>query len=363
MKKIDLFSSKIILIPIFLGSIVLTVFLLQIVFGFLSQFGWLFISFIYAYIIYVFVAPLDKLLQKIKIPSKVSLILSFLIILLILSLSIIFINPVLTQELNNLADQIKRNNFNSSFDLFVNDVARLLNTDPLQLRDSVIGNITKFAESITSNMINILSNAFFTSFQIVLALIIGYFFIKEGNTWFERFLKLIPQGYRNEVHAISEYFNRSASSFLRVQVFMAFIYGVINFMVMSGLGISFALTSSIVAFVTFIVPGVGPFISVLIPIIVAFLFDANKVVLLIIILLFVQQIILNVLIPRLYGDKVGVHPLVILLSILIGIQLFGVLGVLIFIPVVTVIINVASIYFEKTIRLSNSEEVENIKEL
>jgi len=353
MKDFDILRSKLILIPLFLASIVASVYLLQIMFSFLSQFGWIFITIIYAYILYVLIAPLNRLIQRLNIPSSISLIISFLIVIAIITLTIVFINPVLAQELKSLSEQIKRNDFGTSFDNIIDSVSKLLNTDPTNLKTSILDNLRNYTESFANNFINIISNAFFTIFQIVLALILGYFFIREGGSWFNSAMKIIPKKYKGETKILLEYFHRSASSFLQVQILMAFLYSIINFIVMSALGINFALTASIVAFITFIIPGIGPVLAVLVPLGVTFLFDGSKVLPLIVILLIVQQIILNILVPRLYGNKVGVHPIIILFLILIGIQLFGVLGVLIFIPLATVLINVGVIYFARIAREEN----------
>lgn len=347
MKNFDILKSRLIIVPVFLASIVASVYLLQIVFSFLSQFSWLFIIFLYAYLVYVIIGPLDRLLKKTKINSQFSLVLSFIIVFAILTLTIIVLNSILPQEVSVLAEQIKTTNFNSSIESILGNIAQVFNIDQGVLRANILNTIRDFGGSITSNILGILSNALLTFIQIILALIFGYFFIKDGGGWFKSFLKIIPKSYRDEVRLVSEYLNTSAKSFLSIQLLMAFIYAICNFLIMNLLGIKFALTSSIIAFLTFIIPGIGPGLSALVPISVTLLFDANKLVLLVVLLLVIQQVILNILIPKFYGNKVGVHPLVVLLSILVGIQLFGVLGAFIVIPIVTVVINVVDVYYIK----------------
>ena len=344
MKANDILKSKLILIPLFLASVVASVYLLQIVFVFLSQFSWLFIILIYAYIIYVLISPLDRILQKGDIPSNISLILSFLIVFTFLTLALLFINPILTDEVQALANQLKTLDLNNTIDTFIGNIANLFHIDASQLRTGLINSIQNLGGNITTNLLGTLSNALITFAQIILALIFGYFFIKDGQTWFKNFLKLIPKDYREETKIILGYFNKNATSFLRVQIAMAFIYAIINYIVMSILGVNFALTASLIAFITFIIPGIGPIISMIVPVTVTLLFNSSALIWLIAILLIVQQIVLNIIIPRMYGNKVGVHPLIVLLSILVGVQLFGVLGAFIVIPIVAVIINVINTY-------------------
>jgi predicted PurR-regulated permease PerM len=347
MKNFNILNSKLILIPLLLASIVATVYLLQIVFNFLSQFSWLFIVLIYAYLVYIIISPIDRLLQRFNISKNLSLMFSFLSLFLILTLLIFFVNPLVSQELTVLSNKLKSLDLNNTFDGIITNVAQLLKSDPVTFKEELLNNIKNLASGFVSNTVNLFGNVLVTTVQIILALIFGYFFVKDGKKWFEGFLKLIPEDFRSEVKIIGEYFNVSAISFISVQVLMALIYGILNYIIMSLLNIDFSLSASIIAFLTFIIPGIGPVLSILIPIFVTALFSPDRLLLIVILLLIVQQILLNILIPKLYGDKVGVHPIVILLSILVGVQLFGVMGAFISIPLVAVFVNVAEKYVKK----------------
>lgn len=349
MKNNNILNSKLILIPLGLASVVASVYLLQIVFSFLSQFNWLFIILIYAYIIYIIVAPIDRFIQRLNINPNLSLILAFIILFAVFSIVIIFINPVVAEELKNISVKLTQLNLNDTLNGFLNNIAKFINANPDEFKSNVINSISSFGTTFANNSISILSNALFTFVELVLAFIFGYFFVKDGNKWFKGFLSIIPRNYRDDIKIIGEYFNKSAVSFISVQVLMALLYGILNYIVMTILGIDFSLSASIIAFITFIIPGVGPILAMLVPVLVTALFSGDKIVLLVIILLVIQQIILNILIPKFYGNKVGVHPIIILLSILIGVQLFGIIGAFISIPLVAVFVNFIERYFKNTI--------------
>jgi predicted PurR-regulated permease PerM len=99
------------------------------------------------------------------------------------------------------------------------------------------------------------------------------------------------------------------------------------------LGLDFALPAASFAGLAVVVPVIGPFIAIVPPILVAVLTgDAWRIVVAVVALVGLQQIVVNVVGPKVVGDALGLHPMVVLAALLIGIRVAGLYGALFAIP-------------------------------
>ena len=101
-------------------------------------------------------------------------------------------------------------------------------------------------------------------------------------------------------------------------------------------GVDFAVIIGLITCVADIIPYIGPFLGFAPAVLFALIESPIKAVWVGIIFLAIQWAENNIIAPKLLGDKVGLNPLVILLSIIIGGGMFGVLGMILGVPVVSI---------------------------
>jgi len=146
--------------------------------------------------------------------------------------------------------------------------------------------------------------------------------------------RLVPVRYRAEANSFIHDVDEVIGGFVRGQVLLAVLVAVAGTIVLVATGVPYAILLGLLAGVTSIVPLVGPIIA-LIPVLVISFFTVGLVKTIIVGVLFaaiigVQQ---NVLVPIYVARSVGVTPLVIFVSLLLGSEAFGILGALLSIPI------------------------------
>ncbi|OGH33800.1 MAG: hypothetical protein A3A47_02010 [Candidatus Levybacteria bacterium RIFCSPLOWO2_01_FULL_37_20] len=194
----------------------------------------------------------------------------------------------------------------------------------------------RFDSAITSVLNNSLSLAsslaqFFVS--LIFVLILSFYFIVDKEKINDEIFELTPKKWHERLTFFQEVIEDTFTSFLRVQLLFGLTAGLATWVVLKTLGVDFAASSSVLAGIFTMVPLIGPFLGLIPPLLVAFIADPTKAVVALIILFVVQQIIFNVMGPKLLGKAFRIHPAVVLVSFLIGLRIAGGIGAILAIPV------------------------------
>ncbi len=163
--------------------------------------------------------------------------------------------------------------------------------------------------------------------------------------------RLVPPAYSDEARLLQTSVSRSFGGFLRGQAVM----GVTFFLVALAPHLLFSLPlgalSATTAGVLMAIPFFGPFVSWAPPIVVAIVFEPGALLPTAAIVGIGWFVVMNVLQPRIMQGAVGVHPIVVLGSVLIGSKLAGIAGAIFGIPVAAVI----QAFFFHFLNLSSAE--------
>jgi predicted PurR-regulated permease PerM len=146
-----------------------------------------------------------------------------------------------------------------------------------------------------------------------------------------------PPRFAGEMRLFQTSVASSFGGFIRGQAIQGLIYGAIAAAGSLAFDIDFVpLTAALVAIFQFI-PFFGPFVSWSPPVVAAILTQPDAVVPMLIVMAVGWFITMNVVQPRVMASSVGIHPVVVLVSVLIGLRLYGVVGAIFAIPVAAVI--------------------------
>jgi len=149
--------------------------------------------------------------------------------------------------------------------------------------------------------------------------------------------RLVPPGAAEEARLLQTSVARSFGGFLRGQALMGIVYFVIALGTSLLLGLPLAILTSTLSGVLQAIPFFGPFLSWAPPVIVALLFQPEALVPTVIIMVTGWFLVMNVLQPRIMQGSVGIHPIVVLMSVLIGSRIAGIPGAIFGIPVAAVL--------------------------
>ncbi len=191
-----------------------------------------------------------------------------------------------------------------------------------------------------------LQRAFSSTVGVILA-ILGYFIIPvylfylladlpQLKGFIESF---IPERYRADYGEKLIEVDTVLSGFIRGQLSVCAILALLYSIGLYFIGIDLAIAIGTLAGITFIIPYVGTIIGIVLSIIMAFLkfHDFLHPLLCLGWFILVQALEGAVITPKIVGDTVGLHPLVAIIALLIGGQMFGIMGMLLAVPVTAVL--------------------------
>ena len=190
------------------------------------------------------------------------------------------------------------------------------------------------ASAISEGVFTTISTATSIIINIVLVLMLTFFFIKDGH----RFLPWLNTlgGHRAGDH-LTEVLGRvwnTLGSFIRTQTLVSFIDALIIGIGLAILGSPLALPLAVITFFGGYIPIVGAFISGGVAVLVTLVTnDYKDAIIALIIVIAVQQLEGNVLSPMLQGKNMNLHPAIVLLSVTAGGSLFGITGAFLAVPV------------------------------
>jgi len=169
--------------------------------------------------------------------------------------------------------------------------------------------------------------------QLFSILVISFFLLMEGNRILEfGYAQMRPQR-QARARAVARDVSQAISGYVFGAFVIATLNGVVSYTTLSVLDIPFAVPLAILMAFFGLIPLVGATIGgILVGIVVAFVDFPTSLIVWAIVLVVYQQVENNLIQPYVYGRAVQVHPLVILVSVLIGASLLGILGALVAIP-------------------------------
>jgi predicted PurR-regulated permease PerM len=161
-----------------------------------------------------------------------------------------------------------------------------------------------------------------------------FFMLLEGRRWVERGLSLVPDEKRPRWQRVGAEIYATVGGFVAGALTIALVAGVTSAIVLSVLGVTYAIALALLVAFLDLIPLAGATIAAVIVSTVAFL-DSGVTIGLVVLAWFVvyQQVENHLLYPVVYSRTVALSPLLILIAVLIGASLAGILGALAAIPI------------------------------
>lgn len=147
----------------------------------------------------------------------------------------------------------------------------------------------------------------------------------------------IKEDVADKVVYVSQLSNKMFSSFLSGQCLEAVILGIIFFIVMSIFNMPYAILIGVVISVTALVPIFGAFIGCALGAFLIFMINPMQAVWFVVMFLIIQQIENNLIYPKVVGNSVGLPAILVFIAVIIGGNLMGIAGMLVFIPMCSVL--------------------------
>lgn len=169
--------------------------------------------------------------------------------------------------------------------------------------------------------------------DVVFAFVLGIYLLASGPAARRWLLDVVPADRRRDVARIESEARRVFGSYVRGQLLLGLIVGTMSAVAYLALGVPYAVFLGVLAGVLELVPIIGPIIAGAVAAVVSLTEPPPLVAWVIVAAVVIQQIENNLLVPRIQGAAVGLHPLTTLLAVLIGVELAGPAGAVFAVPV------------------------------
>lgn len=305
----------------------------KIILSILKLLSPLFIGIIIAYL-------LNPLVNKINLNRKLSVSIIYLFIILLFVFLIMYIYPKFKREFYDLIGNLPY--IIDEIDMFINNI--LDNKININIDNYVIDFVNSNILNKVSNILITIKNIFKVLGIIILSLIISFYLLLDLdklNKFLDKFIN------KNKYNKLLVEIDDKVFSFVKGTLLIAlsvFIVSSISFKIIGLKGsIFFGLYNSL----TNIIPYIGPYIGA-IPIIMVAFTESKKVGYLALIIVILVQIIESyVLQPLIMSKSMSLHPVSILISLLLFGYFFGIIGMVIAMPVVSIIKTIIIYFYTK----------------
>ena len=298
-------------------------------------------------IAYLLIGPVDLITKIIKF-RWVAVMLVYLILITLITLVMVFIVPKLAKELAQFSKQIP-NIINSieqkilEFQLYLrqNNIPVNLNS----ITKSISGTFQDITIGDVGNIIGAALGTVHTIFYALITSVISYYFLLDGRKIANDLTDYIPEKYKSHIQNLLNSIDKCLRGFYAGTIKLAAINASVMFITYLIIKAPYAFLLAFWHFIGCIIPTVGGWVGI-VPAVIVIAFTNPTLIWVPLVVYegFTRLIKDNFITPRVMGDAIGIHPVVVLIAVLVGLKAAGLIGVLFAIPIFGVI-NVILRYF------------------
>jgi len=200
--------------------------------------------------------------------------------------------------------------------------------------------INKFNDGILAGLnqtggsvINFTLGAFSGVLSLILIFVFTIYMLLDFKNLRLMFVDLFEDERRDEIQKLVTKIETRLGSWLRGQILLMLIIGVLTYIGLLIIGMDYALPLAVIAGLLEVVPIVGPIISLVPAALIGFFISPVVGVGVVILYLFVQQLENSLIVPKVMQKAVGFNPLITIIALMVGGQLLGVVGAILAIPI------------------------------
>ena len=221
-----------------------------------------------------------------------------------------------------------------------------------QLFDSLSSNLVEVVQTLGGQTISIFGSLATATISTVgwtiMVLFLSFYLVKDHEILFESLIRLAPRSYQEDMIQLSEGISTTWNAFLRGQLVLCMVVGIIIFVIAIIIGLPNAITLALIAGLMELIPTFGPILAAIPAVLIAAIQSETSwlgslmspfwfAVLVLSIYGFIYQFENYYLVPRIIGHHLKLHPMAVLLGVLGGASVAGILGILLAAPVLATI--------------------------
>ena len=341
-----------------------------VVLAVIGKFLTILMPFILGFFFACFINPLVKrvhsLLNRIKpgkgakIKKAFSVIISYVVVIGVITVLLIYIIPQIKASIGELGNTIQ-----DGYQYMITHQKELNEKIPFIGLGGGIEYIKEFAyKKIMSNgseiipyVYHVSSSLLTTSYNVLMGLVISIYIILDMKKLKRSARKVVyalsPKKKEQEVWETMKQCSHIFNGFLIGKMIDSLIIGILCLIAMSILKLPYALLLSLIVCITNMIPYFGPIIGAIPGVMIYLFIDIRYAFIFALMILILQQFDGLYLGPKILGDQTGIKPLWVIFGITVGGAYFGVMGMFLGVPVVAVIMYLLQLFLDKKLKKKN----------
>ncbi len=201
----------------------------------------------------------------------------------------------------------------------------------------VLGQVSDQLSKAASNIFGTAVDIFGGIFNAVVVLVISVYLVVQDKSLKDILGSIIPEKYQSYIADMAEKIQAKLGAWLRGQLLLMLVLGIICYIGLILLKVKFALTLALLAGIFEIIPYVGAIIGGAVAVLVALTQSPLLAFFVLILYVLIHQIEGHIITPQIMKKVTGLNPLVIIISLIIGAKLAGILGAVVAVPLAAAI--------------------------
>jgi predicted PurR-regulated permease PerM len=200
-----------------------------------------------------------------------------------------------------------------------------------------LNNLNRYAEQLAGPLQQFAVASLGAIGNLVLVLVMSLYIVIDRDRILFFFFRVVPPAFKDQARLLETSVAKSFGGFLRGQAVIGLVYAMVATIASGFMQLPYLPVTSVTAGLLMAIPFFGPFVAWLPPVLVAFVALPGATLPVLLIMGVGWFIVMNVLQPRLMEEAVGIHPIVVLGSVLIGSKIAGITGAIFGIPIAAVL--------------------------
>ena len=298
------------------------------------------IPLVIALFIFIVVNPVLSRLDKMRIPSFLSMLITLILVVAVFFLFVyiffVMVNMLLQTDTGLPAYAVRVQQLDRQLSAFI---APYLDEDPVTFSILAYLDINWYGvamsslTSISSKFISIISDA-------MLVLLYLLFMILERQTILPKLMAALPRGQVQRVSQMIARMNRQTAKYTFLKLIISVITGILFYFAAVITGLDFALVWGVLAVILNFIPTIGSIIctaGTIVMALIQFAPDWSYVIYVALLMISIEMVLGNIIDPRLQGVQLNISPLVILISLAIWGYIWGIAGMFLAVPLTSIV--------------------------
>jgi predicted PurR-regulated permease PerM len=270
----------------------------------------------------------------------------YLVVLAVIGITAFYTIPAIANSLSEFIDKLPQL-IPDLMERFQNLNDRLRQIIPQQFQ----GQVDKYISNILGAIGTAVTSSLGATFSVItgtFGMILGFatlpiflfYLLKDKEKLMQGFYSGMSPWTAEQSRGILSILDGVLGKYIRAQILLGLVVGILDFIGLFIIGIPFAPVLAFWAALTELIPVIGPWLGAIAGIIVTLAVDPSKILWVAILYLVVQLLENSLLVPKIQGQYLEIHPAIIIILLVIGGEFAGLWGIILIVPVTATIIKI-----------------------